>query len=893
MRAATSLFFVITGALIGCGDDGRGPYDDLPIDERIDGTGVTAPVDVVRDEYGVPHLHASRIGDLAFAQGYVMAADRIQQMDLFRHVGAGRLAELFGALDPGQIDGDLFMRIHRFEAIAQATWDDLQASSDPDDAELVTYLERFSDGVNRFLDDVEAGTREIDPALLTFFDPARTAPWTPVDSLVIGRLQALSLSFSDAELRDTEMRQRALAFDTAPAGTDLGRRAGAYQDLVPVVPADPTSTRDGFPTDEPIGARPPNPRPPVPLELLRRVQVPRIPLLDGEPGSNNWAVGPDLAGGGTLLANDPHLGLSSPSIFYAMHLTVDGDVDVAGITFPGVPGIILGHNQHLAWGATVVGHDVADFYLEAIAPCPAGGGDCTSFEGGAVPIESWNETIQIGALGTITETRTVTYERVPHHGPILPIVVDHDVVPRPAGPAISVRYTGHERTNELAAFQGLWRARTVDEAILAMRSFGFGGQNWMLADDSGRIGWTTHALVPWRTDGCFSWDPATGAGVAPWWIVPGDGSCEWDGWIDARYIPHARDPARGFLVTANADPVGSTFDGDPTNTSAEGKVLYVGARYDEGFRAGRITRRLAALADGGDALTVDDMTAIQGDAYSNVGAKLTPAILAALDDLDSVAGELTPDQLDRIDQAPGLLEAWRYDTPADGADSAAAVVFNVWLVEFLARAFGDEAEVLGRAPGDWLTNGVVAVLTRPGDLRTGLAAETGEPILCDDLATPGPTIESCTLEIALALDAAIAWIRDESGLGADPAGWRWGDLHRVTLEPLIPLGALVIDDGGEGFRRHGDNHVVDASNPGMEDLDFTFDSGPAMRHVTAFAGDQPRTLIALPGGEVLDTRSSHFRDLMDSYWSVNAYFELPWTVDQVIDHHETRWRFER
>lgn len=902
-----SIAFLLIVLLCACGDDGpSGPYDDLPLDERVTGTEVDAPVDVVRDEFGVAHVRASSVGDLAFAQGYVMASDRIQQMDLFRHFAAGRISELFGALDPAQIDGDLEMRIHRFEATAQATWAELEASSDPDDVELATFLQRFSDGVNRYVADLVGGSRAIDPEIRPFFDPARMRPWTPADSLVIGRLQAMTLSYSDAELGETDMLERAEAgFDDAVVGSDLARRTGAYQDLVRIAPADPTATRDGFPSSARV--RPPGARPRVPLELLARAQLTRNRLFDTRNGSNNWVVGPDLAGGRTLMANDPHLTLASPSIFYAMHLTIPGDVDVAGITFPGIPGIILGHNEHIAWGATTVNHDVTDFYLEEIAPCPGGGGDCVAFDGGQVPIESWEETLDIGALGTITESRTVTFERVPHHGPILPTIVDHDTAPRPAGPAISVRYTGHEPTYELAAFRALWRATTAEEGMAAMQSFGFGAQNWVFTDDTGHIGWTTHALVPWRTQGCFTYDPATGDGVAPWWIVPGDGSCEWDGYIEAEHLPQDYDPARGFLATANQDPVGATFDADPTNTVVDGKVLYVGARdYDEGYRVGRITRRLEALAGEGGAMTAEDMASIQADAHSNLGAALTPAILAALDrleaelatpgthaDLESFAAGLSPAQVTRIAEGRALLEAWSFDAAVDGADGAATVLFNVWLVDFLDRAFEDETAVIGRGAGGWLTNTVVAVLTTPEVLRTGLAPETGEPLLCDDLATPGPEIESCTLMVARAFDAALGWIATGSGLGPDPELWAWGELHRLTLEPLIPLDALRVGDGDAGFARHGDNHSVDASSPGMDDLEFSYGHGPAMRHVTVLGGGEgPRTLLAIPGGQVMDTGSPHWRDLMDEYWSVNEYFELPWTVEQVIEHHEQRWRFE-
>lgn len=932
-----------TATLAACGDDAPtsepGPYDDLPVAETISGTGVSAPVDIVRDTYGVPHVRARTVEDLAFAQGYVMASDRIQQMDLFRHFAAGRVAELFGALDAGQIDADLDMRLHQFEARATESYQTLAASSAPADQELVTFLTRFADGVNRYVADLRAGTRTLDPAVQVFFDAERFREWTPVDSLVIGRLQAYELSFSSLELDETDLLERALAGFDESADPDRARRAGAFHDLVRLAPIDPTSSRDGFPgvsgAPAPRAAAPPVPaaRPRVSSALLDQVRRARPSALQarlGDPrnGSNNWVVGPALAGDGvTLMANDPHLTLASPSIFWACHLTVQAagaaapELDVAGITFPGIPGVILGHNQHVAWGATTVNHDVTDYYLETIEPCAQGGGDCVVFDGGQVPIETFTETIRVGALGTITDEYEVTYERVPHHGPILPVIADGELQPRPAGPAISVRYTGHQPTFELAAFQGLWRARTVDEAMAAFAPFGFGGQNWVIADDAGHIGWTTRANVPARTAGCFTFDAANpgAGGVAPWWIVPGDGSCEWDGWIADAYLPQDKDPARGYIATANADPVGATADGDPFDDgTADGHVLYTGARdYDEGYRVGRISRRLEALAAEGD-LDADAMAAVQADAHSNLGADLTPRILAALDDLDeelatpgthpglaAFAAGLSAPRRALLAEARSLLEGWTFDTPAaigaaDGSaeamDSAATVLFNTWLVRFTAYALADEAAVVGRGPGSWLANAVVTVLLRPEQLVTGVAKETGEALLCDELATAG-TIESCTYEALRALDAAITWGLAEAG--DELAAWRWGALHRLTLEPLLPSSDLVVppDDDPDaslrgGYPRHGDNHSVDASSPGLGDTDFTYGHGPAMRHITVLGQGEPRTLLALPGGQVMDTQSPHWRDLMDEYWSSNAYFELPWTTAQVRDAHEARWVVE-
>ncbi|HUH04656.1 MAG TPA: penicillin acylase family protein, partial [Kofleriaceae bacterium] len=625
MRAAVRTA-VVAAFVVACGGDGdSGPYSGIAPSVTIDGHGLSAQVDMVRDGFGVPHIHARTMEDLAFAQGYVMAADRLPQMDLFRHFATGTIAELFGALDQDQIDTDLEMRLHRMKPLAEETWAALETSAEARDQEIAAFLLRFSDGVNQYLAELQRGQHVLDSAVGVWFDASRAAPWTPVDSLAIGRLQAWSLSYDESDVGDLAEWQR--AFERFDGATDpaLQARAGAAFDLLPFKPMDTTSTIRDFRTGS--ARRTDGRRPHVPEHLLQaalRTLEPKLlgtlRVRDPRNGSNNWVVGPGVTDGRTIMANDPHLQLSSPSIFYLVHLTVPDRLDVQGITFPGIPGVILGHNEHLAWGATTANHDVTDYYLEDIAPCTAGGGDCVTFQGAQVPIETWQETIQIGANGTITDSMTVTYERVPHHGPIVPSIVGHDLAPRAAGPALSVRYTGHEVTNELRAFHALWTARTVDEAKVAMQDFGFGAQNWVFADDQGNIGWSSHALVPKRSEGCFTFDPIDNPqGVAPWWVVPGDGSCEWQGYFAAENIPSASNPASGYLVTANADPIGATADGDPLNQPlVEGHLLYIGAKqYAQGWRAGRITRRIEAAAAATDhAITADDMAAIQGDAYS-------------------------------------------------------------------------------------------------------------------------------------------------------------------------------------------------------------------------------------------------------------------------------------
>jgi acyl-homoserine lactone acylase PvdQ len=345
----------------------------------------------------------------------------------------------------------------------------------------------------------------------------------------------------------------------------------------------------------------------------------------------------------------------------------------------------------------------------------------------------------------------------------------------------------------------------------------------------------------------------------------------------------------------------------------------VGALYAEGYRAGRITRRLQAKIDAGEALTSADMMNIQADTYSSYGERMRPHILAATAalaeelaqpgshaDLQAWVAMLTEDQRQALMSAAGYLEGWTLETPAaaigtpiaaDISDSVATSIFNIWVVRFLSAVVGDELARAGQTPHP---RGVLRILEQPQALHSGLAAETGQPILCDDLNTPGDT-ESCTLIILQALDSALAWAAGAEGFAtADMNQWRWGYLHTLTLYPMLPIDELVIPPGDDpdpalqkGYPRPGDGYSVDAAHPGYEDVDFRYNHGPAMRHVTEFSpGGQPITYMALPGGQSSHRDSGHFRDLMDEYWYPNQYFQLPWTSEEIITEAETRWRFE-
>ena len=955
--------------LMACGGSDDGPFDKLTLDGQFT-VGLADPVHVARDQYGLAHIHGKNLRDVAFVQGYVMAHDRLPQMDILRRFGAGTLAEVFGGLDASVIDTDLEMRMHRMKPLAQETLDRLRASTDPIDADIVGLLERFADGVNTYAADVTAGKWRLDTQLLLSFDPARFAPWSAVDSLVLGRFQAFALSFTaplEIELTDLYQKLRAKYPQNDP-------RAGVASDILTFKPVGTAPTIPDFPaggttadgSEEAAGtpaeafagplAGPPAgaaARPRVPDDVLaaarttfaKTIHTGALGALGPHAfmrpyaGSNNWAVDPTLTGDGSaILASDPHLQLPNPSIFYPTHLIVDDgnpgraphELDVIGVTFPGSPGVILGSNGNLALSSTVSEHDVNDVYLETLTPCAQGA--CVSFRGAAVPIETYTEEFRVGVLGTTLETFTATYEHVPHHGPVLPEIdrAAHRVVPRPAARApMSIRYTGYEPTFEIRALMRMVRADSVVAGFQALSDFSFGSQNWTMIDNSPagpQIGWTTNSYVPYRSPATYRWNAQTRPDdAAPFFVLDGRGAHEWEGRMPAQYIPHARTPLEAsiggpgapeqhHLATANADPVGATFDNDPLNQRmADGRPLYAGVAYAAGVRQERITSGIVTDEGG---VTREDMEALQHDTTSMVGKKLMPFLGPALQyaatpvpddapaDVKLYVTSLAPADLGRLSAARAQLAAWTFATPAtqdERGSSAATAILNAWMHFVIEAALADELAAVGYDV--WRLNDnqlfrIVYELLSPSSILSR-SADTGQPILCDDVASTGSADNSCTRLVLSAMIAAMQHLESPAGFGtADLAQWEWGKLHHLTIAPLFPNPGLNLPAPGEtasgGFPKAGDNFNVNRADMGWRSLEFSQSAdGPAQRFIAVARGGQPITVRwQLPGGVIFDSRSPHYRDLLDLYYLPEKHFDAPFLIDEIVRDGEVRWEFQ-
>jgi penicillin amidase len=916
-----------------------GTRPDLPVDARITIDHLHGPVDVVRDKFGRPHIYATSMEDAMRVEGWLVAKDRTLQLEYFRRTAEGRLAEVLGDLDPGTIDLDIVFRTIGLARVATAQYGALTG-------ETKALLDAYADGISQVFSKIRSNDLPL-PVGIVGFPGAAFTDWSGIDSLAVARLETYLLSYSgDIDLRVQGLFNAARSIFTAtdpdPA---IRKRAGIERELSRFAPVDPATTTTGYPAAIALTSQ----RTVTTARRVRRTAarpgpMPDLSTMQGylaatartrklfNPegfGSNGWAIAASRSKTGhALVASDPHLSLSAPSIFWPVSIEVavppgrGRDIEVGGIAFPGIPGLTLGHNPFVAWGATVAAYDVSDVYAETLT---ADGG-AVIWKGRPVALQTIDEVIQIHG----SDPYTYHVKIVPHHGPIQPnITPAHTVAPPdPTGGVFSVRWTGLEATTEIDGLLGLLQARDVDEARAALNAYGVGAQNWIIGDTSGHILWTSHANVPIRDPNAFAWNPATYTGNLPCLVLPGDGSAEWKGYLPGDLVPWEKDPQAGFVANANNDPIGDTLDNDPSNGKLpDGTPMFLACAYDIGLREGRIRSLLQAHADN---FSLQDLQAIQADARSALGAAFTPGLLGAIDraeaerttpgthpDLTAVVNDPAYDPA-RIAAVRAVLDSWGKDAnyeaaagvdldtnqpkAAAGANAAevkasqATLVFNAWLVRFQARALDDELAKLGQTldRGTRIRTLTYLMTADPTTLATFDPA-TGDSAIWDDLTTP--QIESRSDRMIRALLDAFATL--DKLVGPDLATYRWGAVHTIRFDAIIPLYfKLAIPPVGDaafpaGFPRHGDSFGIDLSDFPFPQLgadpnfSYTNGEGPAQRFVIDLDPAGPKAFNALPGGNVWDSTSPHFRDEAE-LWRKNQAHAVPFQLPDVIAAKESR-----
>ncbi len=719
--------------------------------------GLAGPVDVIRDENGIVQINADTPADLFAAQGWVHASERMWQMELWRRIGAGRLSELFGE---ATLDTDRFIRTLGWRQAAER---DLAAFS-PD---VRDALEAYARGVNAWLDAHRGrlGIEFVVAGLLTGggglggLDPE---PWTPLDSATWQKVQAWNLGgnfeselfrwLADARLGDPARTDSLIP--PYPAGAPIILQAAGSP-----TPAGPTASaeeRRSLPEGEASG------RGSTAANRLEPGAVAgRTSGAAGDPkwlvawrdlagagrtalalagldtgaglasnrgiGSNNWVVAPSLsASGGALLANDPHLGVSMPSIWFinGLHCRVVSAAcpyDVVGVSFPGTPAVVLGTNGTIAWGATNADPDVQDLFEERLDPADP---NRYLFGSERRPFVVRTETIEVAGGEPVTLRIRET-----HHGPIL-----NDAEPRLRNaPLMALAWTaiaGPDRT--LEAIIRLNTARNFDEFRAALSVYGAPAQNFVYADAAGHIGYQMPGWVPIRAAA-----DDLGDRPRPGW----DGAHEWVDRVPYDALPRLYDPPSGRIVTANNQIVGPDYP-------------YLLAREpDIGDRAARAFELLDAAVPGG--ISLDEMAAIQLDDHPRRVERIIPALLDLRPVPTTSDGRL-------------LLERVRGWDGHCSTESLGCAAYMSWEYKVLRAIFDDDlGDLLAReyvgSPFSW--HALELLLRQPEDPWW------------DDRATPG--VERAPEVVAAAFDRAGAELRAVEG---QPRRWTWGRLHTVSFQ---------------------------------------------------------------------------------------------------------------
>ncbi len=720
-------------------------------DSTIELKGITDEVIVYRDSYGVPHIYAQNEDDLYRAVGYCMAQDRLWQMDLLRRACTGRLSEIFGE---DLVETDLLMRALRMT-------DKSRMVLDRTEGHIVKAGKAFADGVNQY---IETHSKKLPPEFIILrYKPEE---WLPEHSLNLVGYMSWDLKISwETEVTLDAIRQRigeAKARDLFP---DVNQhKTLVYPDFgVTIEKLDLASTL---------------------LTANRRLQELGLVVFDA---SNNWAVsGKKSVTGQPILANDMHLGLFSPGIWYQMHQVVAGKLDVTGVVLPGQPFIVAGHNDRIAWGFTNVMVDNTDFYLEKINP-----ENPFQYElnGEWKEMEVRKEEIRVRGGQTIQEELRFT-----HRGPVISRF--HDVEKA----AVSMHWAGNDYSNELRTVYLLNRAANWDDFKDAMNTFIAISQNTNYADVDGNIGLYCCAGVPLRKGGDSN-------AILPGWTDEFD----WLGYIPFEDLPHMFNPEGGCVSSAN------------NRTAGEDYPHYISNWFALPHRIDRIREMLQEK----EKLSIQDFQRMQADQKSRLVEKILPTLVSEVQKTDGLN--------DLETQTVEMLSSWDGVLSASSPESS---VFEKFLSFFLENLLLDELE------DDLYQDFISSSLLYEYALERFMDIQGSS--WCDDVRT-GEMEETFSDIVQRSFIDTVDFFEAEMGSG--PNDWQWGKIHRLTLEhPLGSVKILnwIFNFNRGAYPLGGGSHTV---CPGFYSyaLPFAVTAGASHRHIYSLA-DWDESLTVIPTG---------------------------------------------
>ncbi len=761
--------------------------------------GLHETVEVISDTYGVAHIYAQNEDDLYFAQGFVHAQERLWQMELNRRLGSGRLAEIFGEV---ALETDRFCRrlgLHRSAA-----------SEVPRLAEHTRrMLDAYALGVNTFI--AQNGSKLPVEFTLLRFQPE---PWQPQDSIQWAKMMGWNLGGN----WETEITRAQLV---AKLGAERASQLEAGYD-----PNHPLITPPGVEYNG--------------INLGLREQYEQIKELSGFGmlgASNNWVVdGTMSATGMPILCNDPHLGQAAPSIWYECHL-VAGDIDVVGVSFPGTPGVVIGHNQSIAWGVTNAISDVQDLYIEKFNP-----ENPNQYEHNG----TWEDAVLIREEIKVKDQMLPVIEkvRVTRHGPILTNLSQNSGAANTQELPLALRWVGLEQCTILSSIGKLNRATNWEEFRNALRDWDVPPQNFVYADCEGNIGYVMAGAIPVRNKGQA--------------LLPSPGwsdEYEWTGLIPFDELPQTFNPEQHFIATANNRVVDDSYP------------YYITHEWLNGYRAQRIRDLLTSKGK----LTLADMAEIQGDQYSLPAAELVPYIL-------KLEGK-TPLEKAALE----ILQTWDCVLAPESIAASIYARFFSKLENIVLNAVLGEDEALKRSylgVGTTILAASNGYASRNKPLVIRLLKEHNDGWFSNSVIPNGPS--SWDAAVKLAFQAAIDELRDR--LGANILGWKYGALHKMTYShPLGMVKPLERFFNRGPFPCGGDIDTVNmgASLPSDPETVITV---PSFRQIVDLA-DLTRSLSIHAPGQSGHPASKHYDDFI-KLWTKLEYHPMLFTRKEIEENAE-------
>ena len=746
-------------------------------DGEVNSAGLQDRVKISRDEYGVPHIFAENEHDLFFAQGYAHAQDRLWQMDLTRRAGEGRLSEILGT---STIKFDKMFKTVGFKTIAEK----LERQLNPKSKEI---LQAYSDGINEYIR-THKGKYPIEFDMLNY-EPEE---WKPVHSLMIARLMAWELNISwhvDVVLGEL----------VAKLGAEKASKIfPTYPENAPVIVGQSLDRQQ--------------------LEGLRKFASVHDEFKEffgttgTHIGSNAWAVSPQKsASGRAMLANDPHLGLSLPAKWYEVHLC-GGKVNVAGVSLPGTPLVVLGNNKNVAWGFTNVMADDADFYFEKTDSL---GAEKYLFKDEWKDIEIIQDTVKVKDSTEVPFTIRKTL-----HGPAVNEIYPLETFA--SSNFITMRWTGFEMSDELYALYLVNTANDWQSFLNGVKEFTVPGQNFVYADVKGNIGFHPGVRLPKRNSN----NP-----TLP--FIGWTGEHEWQGFTPFEQLPSLYNPPEGFIATAN-------------NKTTKNVDYHIANLWEPPSRIQRIREVLQSK----QLFDVSDFKKLQNDNFSYFAKDVTTFILSAYNTV--------PASNEKVQTAINYFRNWNFILSKDDVPTT---IFEVFFNHLVKNIYRDEV-------GEELFRQYITLANIPYRVTLAMLSDTSA-VWFDDVTTEA--VEARDDIIRKSLNETLIELTEQ--LGPEMKQWRWGRIHTLTLkhpfgdmkvlQPIFNIGPFEV--GGSGTTvNNGEYHFAKP---------YQMMLGPSMRKIIDFA-DVNRALSVIPSGESGQPLHDHYSD-QTPLWKNGEYHEVP------------------